>query len=47
MPQDFTDYNKTQLARIYPQGTRVSSSNPSPAPFWAVGVQMVALNYQT
>lgn len=35
------------MSRIYPKGTRVDSSNYSPQPFWNVGCQMVALNYQT
>jgi hypothetical protein len=26
-PQEFVDYNKRQLARIYPNGARVDSSN--------------------
>uniref|UniRef100_A0A665UW96 1-phosphatidylinositol 4,5-bisphosphate phosphodiesterase n=1 Tax=Echeneis naucrates TaxID=173247 RepID=A0A665UW96_ECHNA len=36
-----------QMSRIYPKGTRMDSSNYSPQPFWNVGCQMVALNYQT
>lgn len=40
-------YNKRQMSRIYPKGTRMDSSNYSPQPFWNVGAQMVALNYQT
>lgn len=28
--QDFVDYNKMQLSRIYPNGSRVSSANPNP-----------------
>ncbi len=40
-------YNKKQLSRIYPKGTRVDSSNYMPQLFWNVGCQMVALNYQT
>lgn len=43
----FLRYNKRQMSRIYPKGTRVDSSNYSPQPFWNVGCQMVALNYQT
>lgn len=34
-------------SRIYPKGTRVDSSNYNPAPAWAAGAQLVALNYQT
>ena len=36
-----------QLLRVYPGAMRVDSSNYDPAPLWAAGVQMVALNYQT
>ena len=39
--------NKRQLSRIYPNGKRVDSSNYDPQPLWNVGVQLVALNYQT
>jgi hypothetical protein len=35
------------LSRIYPKGTRVDSSNYDPAPAWAAGNHLVALNYQT
>lgn len=44
---NFSRYNKRQMSRIYPKGTRVDSSNYNPQPFWNVGCQMVALNYQT
>lgn len=40
-------YTQTHILRIYPRGSRVDSSNFDPAPFWAAGAQMVALNYQT
>lgn len=43
----FVDYNRRQLSRIYPSRIRQSSSNLSPHQFWSVGCQMVALNYQT
>ncbi|KAF3707964.1 1-phosphatidylinositol 4,5-bisphosphate phosphodiesterase beta-1 [Channa argus] len=42
-----TRYNKYQLSRIYPKGTRVDSSNFMPQLFWNAGCQLVALNYQT
>lgn len=42
-----TRYNKSQLSRIYPKGTRVDSSNFMPQLFWNAGCQLVALNYQT
>ncbi|XP_052009464.1 1-phosphatidylinositol 4,5-bisphosphate phosphodiesterase beta-2-like [Xyrauchen texanus] len=44
---DWAEYNKRQMSRIYPKGTRVDSSNYSPQPFWTAGCQFVALNYQT
>ncbi|KAL7677824.1 hypothetical protein ACOME3_004057 [Neoechinorhynchus agilis] len=44
---DFVNYNKRQLSRIYPRGSRVDSSNFMPQVFWNVGCQMVALNFQT
>uniref|UniRef100_A0A3Q4GXH8 1-phosphatidylinositol 4,5-bisphosphate phosphodiesterase n=1 Tax=Neolamprologus brichardi TaxID=32507 RepID=A0A3Q4GXH8_NEOBR len=44
---DSSRYNKNQLSRIYPKGTRVDSSNYMPQLFWNVGCQMVALNFQT
>ncbi|MGH0182138.1 UNVERIFIED_CONTAM: hypothetical protein FKN15_008412, partial [Acipenser sinensis] len=40
-------YNKKQLSRIYPKGTRVDSSNYLPQLFWNAGCQMAALNFQT
>jgi len=40
-------YNKKQISRIYPKGTRISSDNYLPQIFWNVGCQMVALNFQT
>ncbi|XP_064469144.1 uncharacterized protein LOC135383352 [Ornithodoros turicata] len=36
-----------QLMRTYPAGMRIDSSNFNPVIFWAFGIQMVALNYQT
>ncbi|XP_018422344.1 PREDICTED: 1-phosphatidylinositol 4,5-bisphosphate phosphodiesterase beta-1 [Nanorana parkeri] len=46
-PVEFVEYNKMQLSRIYPKGTRVDSSNYMPQVFWNAGCQMVALNFQT
>lgn len=46
-PVEFVEYNKAQLSRIYPKGTRVDSSNFMPQLFWNAGCQLVALNYQT
>nr|XP_023658058.1 1-phosphatidylinositol 4,5-bisphosphate phosphodiesterase beta-2 isoform X2 [Paramormyrops kingsleyae] len=44
---EFVEYNKRQMSRVYPKGTRMDSSNYNPQPFWNAGCQMVALNYQT
>lgn len=44
---EFVNYNKRQLSRIYPKGTRAESSNFLPQIFWNAGCQMVALNFQT
>ena len=43
---NFVHYNRRNLSRIYPRGTRLLSSNFDPVPLWLVGCQMVALNYQ-
>lgn len=44
---DFVNYNKRQMSRIYPKGSRVDSSNYMPQVFWNAGCQMVSLNFQT
>lgn len=41
------NYTRHQLMRVYPEGTRIYSSNYNPIPMWNCGVQMVSLNYQT
>ena len=46
-PEHFTEYCKTQIARIYPWRTRVNSTNYNPQIYWNVGAQLVALNFQT
>ncbi|KAL8601332.1 hypothetical protein ACOMHN_054625 [Nucella lapillus] len=46
-PVEFVNYNKRQLSRIYPRGTRVDSSNFLPQMYWNAGCQLVALNFQT
>ncbi|KAL5639937.1 hypothetical protein ACGC1H_006485 [Rhizoctonia solani] len=38
---------RTNLVRVYPNGTRVTSTNYEPARYWAAGVQLVAMNWQT
>ena len=42
----FVEYNRKQLARIYPWGGRVDSSNLDPGLAWAAGCQLVAFNFQ-
>jgi len=44
---EFLKYNKRQLSRIYPKGTRADSSNFMPQIFWNSGCQLVSLNFQT
>ncbi|XP_070577885.1 1-phosphatidylinositol 4,5-bisphosphate phosphodiesterase beta-1-like isoform X2 [Ptychodera flava] len=46
-PVEFVNYNKRQLSRIYPKGTRIDSVNFMPQVFWNVGCQLVALNFQS
>ncbi|KAL6704320.1 hypothetical protein ACN47E_008384 [Coniothyrium glycines] len=40
-------HNAHHLMRVYPKGTRISSKNLQPVPFWALGAQICALNWQT
>ena len=44
---DLILHTRTHLLRAYPAGMRFTSSNYSPLPYWAAGVQLVALNWQT
>jgi len=46
-PREWVLLAENRLNRIYPHGTRFSSSNALPMPFWSCGIQMVALNFQT
>ncbi|XP_051171647.1 1-phosphatidylinositol 4,5-bisphosphate phosphodiesterase epsilon-1-like isoform X1 [Leptopilina boulardi] len=46
-PLGVVAHAETQLIRTYPAGMRIDSSNFNPVIFWAFGLQMVALNYQT
>ncbi|KAK7198258.1 phosphatidylinositol-specific phospholipase-like protein [Novymonas esmeraldas] len=46
-PTNFTQQNSRMLARTYPAGTRIDSSNYDPAPLWRLGCQLIALNWQT
>lgn len=40
-------HTDSHLVRVYPKGTRVTSSNYQPHRYWAGGCQVVALNWQT
>jgi len=40
-------HNARHLMRVFPKGTRISSSNLKPVPFWGIGAQVCALNCQT
>ncbi|XP_075753864.1 1-phosphatidylinositol 4,5-bisphosphate phosphodiesterase zeta-1 [Pelodiscus sinensis] len=44
---EFVRHTARFITRIYPKGTRATSSNYNPQEFWNVGCQMVALNFQT
>ncbi|XP_053133809.1 inactive phospholipase C-like protein 1 isoform X3 [Hemicordylus capensis] len=46
-PENFVNYNKKFLSRIYPSAMRIDSSNLNPQDFWNCGCQIVAMNYQT
>lgn len=41
------EYNRDHMTRTYPAGSRVDSSNYTPILAWAMGCQLVALNFQT
>jgi phosphatidylinositol phospholipase C delta len=50
MPTDsdkIARHNSKHLMRVYPKGTRISSRNLNPIPFWGVGAQISALNWQS
>lgn len=40
-------HNSRHLMRVFPKGTRIASSNLKPVPFWGLGAQICALNWQT
>ncbi|EQL03199.1 1-phosphatidylinositol-4,5-bisphosphate phosphodiesterase gamma 2 [Ophiocordyceps sinensis CO18] len=40
-------HNAHHLMRVYPKGTRISSSNLKPVAFWGIGAQICALNWQS
>ncbi|KAI1269224.1 1-phosphatidylinositol-4,5-bisphosphate phosphodiesterase [Xylariaceae sp. FL1019] len=40
-------HNSEHLMRVFPKGTRISSRNLAQVPFWGVGAQVCAMNWQT
>ncbi|KAG8926409.1 Phospholipase C [Tulasnella sp. 418] len=44
---DLIKHNRTHVVRVYPNGTRLKSTNFEPHRYWAAGAQLVALNWQT
>ena len=46
-PLPVISFTESQLMRSYPAGMRIDSSNFNPLTFWAFGLQMAAINYQT
>ncbi|KAK3356877.1 PLC-like phosphodiesterase [Lasiosphaeria hispida] len=44
--QSIKEHNRNFFMRIYPRGTRIECSNPTPGIFWQHGVQMVSMNCQ-
>lgn len=44
---NIAQHNSRALMRVFPKGTRISSRNLQPVPFWGIGAQICALNWQT
>ena len=43
----WTAHHRHHFSRVYPSGLQhMNSSNYDPSPFWSVGAQMIALNFQ-
>lgn len=40
-------HNAQHLMRVFPKGTRISSKNLKQVPFWGIGAQVCAMNWQT
>lgn len=45
--ENFILQNTRMISRVYPKGSRITSSNYNPFLAWSLGAQLVALNYQT
>ena len=43
-PEEFVNYNKSFLSRVYPAGKRVDSSNYHPQEMWNCGCQIGELH---
>ena len=39
-PEELVNHNKKFLTRVYPNSSRVDSSNFNPQDFWNAGIQM-------
>ena len=46
-PQKLNTYHNRVLSRVYPAFHRYDSLNYDPSPYWDLGFQLVAINYQT
>ncbi|KAM7258205.1 hypothetical protein ACFE04_013946 [Oxalis oulophora] len=44
--EDMVRFTRKNIVRVYPKGTRITSSNYNPCVGWAHGAQMVAFNMQ-
>lgn len=45
--RELVSHNRGHITRAYPKGFRLTSTNYLPHHMWAMGVQLVALNWQT
>jgi len=45
--EKIASHNSRHMMRVFPKGTRISSKNLKPVPFWGIGAQICALNWQT
>ncbi|XP_054714785.1 inactive phospholipase C-like protein 2 [Uloborus diversus] len=45
--EDMVNHNKRFFTHVFPNSTRVDSSNYNPLEYWSCGCQFVAMNYQT
>ncbi|KAI0025402.1 PLC-like phosphodiesterase [Xylariomycetidae sp. FL0641] len=45
--EKIAQHNAQFLMRVFPKGTRISSTNLQPVPYWGLGAQICAMNWQT